>query len=147
MAAIWFNCELKMEDFAHLGKGNMGEHLGIEFIEMGPDFLIARMPVDHRTKQPLGLLHGGASVVLAETLGSVGAMLAVDPARFYCVGLEINANHIRSATNGFVYGKAVPIHIGGKTQVWEIKITTEGGQLICVSRITMAVLERKVPKA
>jgi 1,4-dihydroxy-2-naphthoyl-CoA hydrolase len=147
MAAIWFNTNLEMDDFVHLGKGNMGEHLGIEFVELGPDFLIARMPVDHRTKQPLGLLHGGASVVLAETLGSVGAMLAVDPARFYCVGLEVNANHIKSATNGFVYGKAEPIHIGGKTQVWGIKITTEGGQLICVSRITMAVLERKVPKA
>jgi 1,4-dihydroxy-2-naphthoyl-CoA hydrolase len=146
MKAIWFNPDLKMEDFAHLGKGNMGEHLGIEFLELGADYLMAKMPVDHRTKQPLGLLHGGASVVLAETLGSVGAILIVDSSKYYCVGLEINANHIKSATNGFVYGKASPIHIGRKTQVWDIKITTEGGQLVCASRITLAVLERKVAK-
>jgi len=146
MKAIWFNRDLKMEDFAHLGKGNMGEHLGIEFLELGADYLMAKMPVDHRTKQPLGLLHGGASVVLAETLGSVGAIHTIDPSKYYCVGLEINANHIKSATNGFVYGKASPIHIGRKTQVWDIKITTEGGQLVCASRITLAVLERKVAK-
>ncbi len=146
MKAIWFDPDLKLEAFAHLGKGNMGEHLGIEFLEIGEDYLLAKMPVDHRTKQPLGLLHGGASVVLAETMGSVGAMLTVDPSKFYCVGLEVNANHIKSATNGFVYGKATPIHVGRKTQVWEIKISTEGGQLVCASRITMVVLERKVAK-
>ena len=126
-----------------MAKGNMGEHLGIEFTEVGPDFLCARMPVDYRTIQPMGLLHGGASVVLAETLGSVAANCCVNNNTHLCVGLDINANHIRSATEGYVYGKTTPLHIGGTTQVWEIKITNEKGGLICISRITMAVIERK----
>jgi 1,4-dihydroxy-2-naphthoyl-CoA hydrolase len=101
------------------------------------------MPVDHRTKQPFGLLHGGASVVLAETLGSFAASISVDMEKYQCVGLEINANHIRSVKEGYVYGKATPLHVGRQTQVWEIRITNEAGQLVCVSRITIAVLERK----
>jgi 1,4-dihydroxy-2-naphthoyl-CoA hydrolase len=100
------------------------------------------MPVDHRTKQPLGLLHGGASVALAETLGSVAATLCVDDTRF-CVGLEINANHIKAVRDGFVTGTTRPIHIGKQTQVWEIRITNESGEVVCISRITMAVLEKK----
>ncbi len=134
---------ITVEELSKLGKGNMGDHLGIEITEVGPDFLCGKMPVDHRTKQPFGLLHGGASVVLAETLGSIAASCCIDPERYYCVGLEINANHIKSARDGFVYGKASPIHIGKQTQVWEIRITNEAGQLVCISRITMAVLERK----
>ncbi len=134
---------ITVEELSKLGKGNMGDHLGIEITEVGPDFLCGKMPVDHRTKQPFGLLHGGASVVLAETLGSIAASCCVDPEKYYCVGLEINANHIKSARDGFVYGKASPIHIGKQTQVWEIRITNEAGQLVCISRITMAVLERK----
>lgn len=119
-------------------------HLGIEMIELGDDFLRARMPVDARTKQPAGLLHGGASVLLAETLGSSAAFLCVDMKTQTVVGLEINANHLKSAREGSVIGTARPIHLGGRTQVWEIRIEQEAsGDLVCISRITMAVLERK----
>jgi 1,4-dihydroxy-2-naphthoyl-CoA hydrolase len=118
-------------------------HLGIVFTEVGGDYLVARMPVDHRTHQPLGLLHGGASVALAETLGSMAAHICVDQTRQYCVGLEINANHIKAMRTGFVNGKASPIHIGKKTHVWDIRITNDDGDLVCVSRITMAVIDKK----
>ena len=121
----------------------IASHIGIEFTAIGEDFLEATMPVDHRTHQPLGLLHGGASVTLAETLGSVAATLCVDDTKQFCVGLEINANHIRSVTTGYVKGVAKPVHIGKKTQVWEIRITTVKEELVCVSRITLAVLDRK----
>jgi 1,4-dihydroxy-2-naphthoyl-CoA hydrolase len=121
----------------------MVEHLGIEFTAFGEDFIQAKMPVDHRTHQPLGLLHGGASVALAETLGSVGATCCVDMSKQYCVGLEINANHIKSVRDGFVTGTAKPVHIGKRTQVWEIKITNEQHELVCISRITLAVIDRK----
>ena len=121
----------------------MVEHLGIEFIEVGRDFITAKMPVDHRTVQPMGLLHGGASMALAETLGSVASSLVVDMNKYACVGLEINANHIKSATEGFVTGKATPIHLGRKTHVWDIKIKNGNDQLICVSRLTVAIIEKK----
>jgi 1,4-dihydroxy-2-naphthoyl-CoA hydrolase len=139
---IWFNPLLRIEELLPLGKDSMGEWLGLEWEELGPDYLRASMPVDHRTKQPYGLLHGGASCVLAETLGSVGSALLVDPSRFYCVGLEINANHIKSVTKGRVIGKASPLHIGAKTHVWDIRIHDEREKLICVSRLTVAVLNR-----
>ena len=126
-----------------LSANTMVEHVGIEFTAIGTDFIEAKMPVDHRTHQPLGLLHGGASVVLAETLGSVAATCCVDISKQYCVGLEINANHIKSARSGFVTGVARPIHIGGRTQVWEIKIHNEKLELVCISRITMAVMDKK----
>jgi 1,4-dihydroxy-2-naphthoyl-CoA hydrolase len=126
-----------------LSANTMVEHVGIEFTTIGADFIEAKMPVDHRTHQPLGLLHGGASVVLAETLGSVAATCCVDISKQYCVGLEINANHIKSARGGFVTGVARPIHIGGRTQVWEIKIHNEKQELVCISRITMAVMDKK----
>lgn len=126
-----------------LSVNTMVAHLGITFTEVGDDFLVAKMPVDHRTHQPLGLLHGGASVALAETLGSVAAHICVDPQTQYCVGLEINANHVKGIRSGFVFGKTTPIHIGKKTQVWDIRITNEQNELICVSRITMAVIDRK----
>jgi 1,4-dihydroxy-2-naphthoyl-CoA hydrolase len=129
------------EALTTMGQGNMNEHLGIEYTAVGPDFIEARMPVDHRTRQPMGSLHGGASVVLAETLGSVAAYCCVDQSRYYCVGLDINANHIRSVREGYVTGKATPVHIGKSTQVWQIHITNEEGKLVCISRITMAVLE------
>src|SRR5437899_10211336 len=103
----------------------MVDHLGIEITEYGDDFLRARMPVDHRTHQPMGLLHGGASVALAESLGSIGAQLCVDPARYAVVGLEINANHIRGVTSGWVTGTARPLHRGRTTHVWEIRIEEE----------------------
>ena len=121
----------------------MIDHLGIEFLEVGGDYIKARMPVDHRTIQPFGLLHGGASVALAETLGSVAANLCVDREKKMCVGLEINANHTRPVTNGFVYGIARPIHIGVSTQVWEIRIQNEQEKLVCISRLTLAVLDKR----
>lgn len=143
MSSIWFKKDLSLADLDALNKGSMGEHIGIEWLEIGEDFLSARMPVDHRTQQPFGLLHGGASVALAETLGSVGAAMVVDIKKFYCVGLEINANHVRSARRGFVKGITRPIHIGATTHVWDIRIYDEREKLVCVSRITMAVL--KIP--
>jgi 1,4-dihydroxy-2-naphthoyl-CoA hydrolase len=118
-------------------------HLGIEFTAIGEDFIEAKMPVDHRTHQPMGLLHGGASVALAETMGSVGATCTLDNATQYCVGLEINANHIKSIRSGFVYAVARALHLGKKTQVWEIRITSEQQELVCISRITMAILDKK----
>mgnify|MGYP002662132985 FL=1 len=114
-------------------------HLGIEFVEVGDDFLRARVPVDERTRQPFGLLHGGVSVVLAETLGSIGAFYA-SPEGHRGVGLDINANHIRAATSGWVTGTARPVHIGRTTQVWQIDMVNDADELTCVSRITMAVL-------
>ncbi len=140
---IWFNKELSLEDFRQLGKGFMGEYLGIEWTELGENFLKAKMPVDHRTKQPYGLLHGGASCVLAETLGSLASAMVIDHSKFYCAGLEINANHVRSAKEGFVTGIASPLHLGGTTHVWDIKIYDEKEKLICVSRLTVAVIPRK----
>lgn len=139
MPVIWFKPELRLADLLPLGQGTMGEHLGIEWLELGEDFIKARMPVDHRTKQPYGLLHGGASVALAETLGSVGAALSVDPARYITVGMEINANHIRSVRDGFVIGTTRPVHRGATTQVWEIRIEDERGKLVCISRLTVAI--------
>jgi len=124
------------------GKGNMSEYLGIEITDVDKDTLTGRMPVDHRTKQPLGLLHGGASVVLAETLGSIAANASVDTDLYYCVGLEINANHIRSVREGFVYGTAKALHVGRKTQVWEVRITNQEQQLVCISRLTVAVIDK-----
>ncbi len=115
-------------------------HLGIEFLEVGDDFIRARLPVDHRTVQPYRLLHGGVSVVLAETLGSCGAAFAAPPGH-RVVGLDINANHLKSASSGWVTGITRPVHIGRTTQVWAIEITNEAGEMVCVSRITMAVLQ------
>ena len=122
------------------------EHLGIEFLEVGDDFISARVPVDCRTIQPYGLLHGGVSVVLAETLGSCGAAYAA-PSGHRVVGLDINANHLKSATSGWVTGVARPVHIGRTTQVWAIELHNDKGELTCVSRITMAVLAPSPPKA
>lgn len=124
------------------GVGTLVEHLGIEVLEVGEDFIRGRMPVDPRTRQPFGLLHGGASVALAETLGSMAASLCVDPATQLAVGLEINANHLRAVTHGWVIGIARPIHIGRSTQVWDIRIENEAGQPVCISRLTMAVVAR-----
>lgn len=124
----------------------MVTHLGIEFLDIGDDYLTARMPVDHRTHQPMGLLHGGASVALAETLGSTGAFLCVDAAQYNVVGLEINANHVRAVREGFVTGIARPLHRGKTTQLWEIRISDEADKLVCISRITIAVLEKAPQK-
>ncbi|MCC7402663.1 MAG: hotdog fold thioesterase [Chitinophagaceae bacterium] len=121
----------------------MVHHLGIELMDLGEDFLKAKMPVDHRTRQVYGILHGGASCVLAETLGSIASALVVDHTKFYCVGLEINANHIHAAREGYVVGIAKPLHLGSTTHVWDIKIYNEKEKLTCVSRLTVAILARK----
>ncbi len=139
---IWFDKELTTAKLSPLGQHTMGEHLGIEWTEVGADYLQARMPVDDRTRQPYGLLHGGASCVLAETIGSVASAMIVDHEKFYCVGMEINANHLRSARDGYVTGTARPLHLGGSTHVWDIRITNEAGELVCVSRLTVAVRRR-----
>ena len=120
-------------------KEHISEYIGIKFTEIGDDYISASMPVDHRTRQPFGLLHGGASCVLAESLGSVAGALCVDMAKEIVVGLEINANHIRGVKDGFVHGTARPIHVGRSTQVWEIKIVNDNKQLVCISRLTLAV--------
>lgn len=122
-------------------KPDMVSHLGIEFTEVGEDFVAGKMPVDHRTHQPMGILHGGAHVVLAETLGSIAANLMLEPGKGYAVGLDINSNHLKSIREGYVYGVARPIHIGGTTQVWEIKISNEQGVLLNISRLTMFVVK------
>ncbi|MGQ0677223.1 MAG: hotdog fold thioesterase [Rhodospirillales bacterium] len=139
--AIWFKPYTPAEANAR-GRNTMLETLGIELVEIGDDFLKARMPVDARTRQPGGVLHGGASVALAETLASWAATMATDPARQYCVGLEINANHVRAAAEGAVTGTARPLHLGRSTQIWEIRVENGEGKLVCVSRCTMAVLDR-----
>jgi 1,4-dihydroxy-2-naphthoyl-CoA hydrolase len=138
-----FKESVTLEALNHLSKNTLAEQIGIEFTAIGNDFIEAKMPVDKRTHQPFGLLHGGASVALAETLGSVAAHLCIDATKQFCVGLEINANHIKGAKSGFVTGKTKPIHIGRKTQVWEIRITDENEDLVCISRITIAVLDKK----
>jgi 1,4-dihydroxy-2-naphthoyl-CoA hydrolase len=123
---------------------SMVQHLGIEFLEMGDDFMTARMPVDHRTHQPFGILHGGASVALAESLGSTASYFILDdPTTHHAVGLEISANHIRGVKSGWVYAKAIPLHIGRTTHVWDIKITSEEEKLVCAVRFTVAIVAAK----
>ena len=117
--------------------------LGIEITDVGDDYICGKMPVDHRTKQPFGLLHGGASVALAETLGSIGGGIKVDGSKKTVMGIEINANHLKSVKDGWVYGKAIPIKVGKNNQVWEIQITNEDNELICISRLTLAVVSKR----
>ena len=143
---IWFRPHTLAELNA-FHSGTMVEQLGIEFTESGADFLAARMPVDERTKQPYGLLHGGASVTLAETLGSFGAALTVDQARMQVVGQEINANHIRAVRSGYVTGTARPVHLGGRSQVWSIEIRDDSGRLVCVSPCSTAMHSDSRPEA
>jgi len=140
---IWQKKDLVISDMLEFGKDTMSEYLGIEWLEVGDNFLKATMPVDHRTKQPYGLLHGGASCVLAETVGSMASAMVVDHSKFVCVGLEINANHVRSAREGRVTGVASPLHLGSNTHVWDIKIYDEVQKLVCISRLTVAVIPRK----
>ncbi len=142
--SIWFR-PYTLEELDRQSHGSMVGHLDIRFSEIGPDYLSATMPVDHRTWQPFGLLHGGASVVLAETLGSVGANCCIDSNRSYAVGQEINANHLRSARSGRVTGTARPVHIGGRSHVWEIRIEDEKKRLMAISRMTLAIIEGSPP--
>ena len=141
--SIWFNKELSIGQLVQPGVDTMSHFLGIEWTEIGDNFIKAKMPVDQRTKQPYGLLHGGASCVLAETIGSVASAMVIDETRFQCVGLEINANHVHSATSGYVYGVAMPLHLGKSTHVWDIRIYNENEKMVCVSRLTVAIIEKR----
>ncbi len=138
---LWFK-DYSCEFLEGLRNANMGEHIGLELTEIGPDYLKGRLPVDHRTTQPFGILHGGASCVLAETLGSIAAWMTIDPDHYRAVGLDINANHIRAVTEGYVIGTCTPLHTGRRTQVWQIDITEEAtGKRVCISRLTVAIIE------
>ncbi len=139
---IWRR-HVSLEQFQERSRNTLAEHLGIHVTEVGPDYLRATMPVNSHTHQPMGILHGGASVALAETVGSLAANLCVDSDKYSCVGQEINANHLRPIASGIVTGTARPFHIGARSQVWGIEIRNEDGKLVCVSRLTMAVIERK----
>jgi len=143
MTAIWKQ-DTSLDRLNGWSANTMMEALGIRFTAVGDDWVQGTMPVDQRTHQPYGLLHGGASVVLAETLGSTAAMLTLDPTQEAAVGLDINANHIRGVRSGIVVGTARKLHLGRSTQVWEIRIETETGELVCISRITMAVIPSRV---
>ena len=138
--SIW-NRDVDLESVRKLEQGNILEHLEIEVVEIGDDFVRGKMPVDHRTHQPLGILHGGASVVLAESLGSVASNLVVDSTKQYAVGMEVNANHLRPVSKGYVHGTAKAVHIGRKSHVWSIEITNDEGKMVCMSRLTMMVVE------
>jgi 1,4-dihydroxy-2-naphthoyl-CoA hydrolase len=140
--SIWFNQSLTIADIKHIGSKTMGDHLGMEWLELGENFLKMKMPVDERTKQPYGLLHGGASCALAETIGSMASHFVIDPGKFICVGLEINANHVRGAKEGYVIATCTPLHIGASTHVWDIKINDEREKLVCVSRLTVVILKK-----
>ena len=136
---IWFR-NYSLDELNGRHQNHLGALVGIEFTAIGDDFLEARMPVDARTHQPAGILHGGASIVLAETLGSVASNMIVDDSKFMGVGLEVNANHLRPVASGYVTGICKPLHIGSKTHVWEIKMTTDRGKMNCVSRLTVAII-------
>lgn len=139
---IWFeDLDLQVLNTRHAD--DINGYLGIEMTAIGPDWLEGRMPVDRRTRQPMGILHGGASVVLAETLASAAANFCVDREKFYCVGQEVNANHLRSAADGFVVGVARPFHLGRTSQVWGIEIKDDVGRPTCVARLTIAVVARR----
>ncbi len=139
---IWFE-DYTLETLKQFRSANMGTHLGFEFTEVGSDFLKGRLPVDHRTTQPFGILHGGASCVLSETLGSVAAWMTIDPEQYRAVGLEINANHIRAVTQGWVVGECRALHTGRRTQVWQTDITEEAtGKRVAISRLTVAIIEQ-----
>ena len=139
--SIWFK-DYNIEFLNQMRAANMGEHLGIELLEVGPDSLKGRMPVDHRTTQPFGILHGGASCVLSESLGSIAAWMTINPDEFRAVGLEINANHIRAVTGGHVIGECRPMHTGRRTQIWQTDITEEAtGKRVCISRLTVAIID------
>ncbi|WP_212005833.1 hotdog fold thioesterase [Chitinophaga sp. HK235] len=143
MKTIWHSLDVSLDTLNEIGETTMADHLGMEFTEIGPDYLKAMMPVDHRTKQPYGLLHGGASLALAETVGSMASALIINPEQQICVGMEISANHLRSVTEGYVHAEAKPLHIGATSHVWDIRITDDHHKLVCVSRLTMAILAKR----
>jgi 1,4-dihydroxy-2-naphthoyl-CoA hydrolase len=143
MESIWKNPARSLDELNQLRGETMAKWMGIQFTEVGPDFLKATMPVDNRTHQPYGLLHGGASAALAETIGSVASALCIDPEIQICVGVELNCNHIKAKRNGTVTATAKPLHLGKTSHVWDIKIIDEAENLICVSRLTVAILDKR----
>ena len=145
--SIWKQHPADLERINGWSANSMVDHLGIRVIDVGDDYLRGTMPVDPRTKQPFGLLHGGASVALAETLGSLAGTMCLDATKEMAVGLDINANHVRAVTGGIVTGTARPLHVGRNTQVWEIRIENEDGRLVCISRLTLAVVPRQSPNS
>jgi 1,4-dihydroxy-2-naphthoyl-CoA hydrolase len=143
---IWFHKDVSIEELTGIGKNTMAEFMGLKWTELGDNFLKMSMPVNNTTRQPYGFLHGGASCVLAETVGSVGSALVIDRDKFYCVGLEINANHLKSVTDGIVTATARPLHLGKTTHVWDIRLHDEREKLFCVSRLTVAIVPIKKEK-
>lgn len=139
--AIWFGTTPTLEELNADRQGLLAAHLGMQFIEIGEDFLRATMPVENRTRQPMGLLHGGASMALAETVGSVAAFLVIDRSKYRCVGQEINGNHLRAVKDGLVTATAKPFHLGARSHVWSIEIRDPAERLVCISRLTMAVID------
>lgn len=140
---IWFNKQIDLHSLPHISPDTMSYHLGMQWEGIGADFLIMSMPVDERSKQPYGLLHGGASCALAETVGSIASHLVIDTKKLICLGLDINANHIRSASSGRVFATARPLHLGNSTHVWDIRIEDQEFKLVCISRLTVAILKIK----
>lgn len=143
MKPIWRSLNISLDQLNENGANTMAAFLGMEFTEIGPDYLRMMMPVNDRTRQPYGLLHGGASVALAETVGSVASALIIDTEKQFVVGQEINANHIRGIKEGYVHAIARPLHLGGTSHVWDIKICDEHNKLICVSRLTVAIRDKQ----
>lgn len=141
--SIWFQKINSVDELSKIGVNTMAEFLGLKWVEIGDDFLKLSMPVNNKTRQPYGFLHGGASCVLAETIGSVASALVIDREKYYCVGLEINANHLRSVSEGIVTAVAKPLHLGRTTHVWDIRIYDYKKKLFCISRLTVAILEGK----
>lgn len=140
--SIWFKKDWDIEKLNQFAANTMNELIGIKFIDVGENYLKATMPVDNRTRQAYGILHGGASATLAETVGSVASIMVVDRDQFYCVGVEINANHLRSVKEGFVIATAIPLHLGLSSHVWDIKIVDKNEKLVCVSRLTVFVKKK-----
>jgi 1,4-dihydroxy-2-naphthoyl-CoA hydrolase len=143
MKPIWHSLDISLDQLNEYGNNTLSGHLGMEFTEIGPDYLRMIMPVNAQTKQPFGLLHGGASAALAETVGSVASSLIIDPKKQICVGLDINANHVKGVSEGYVHAIAKPLHIGSTTHVWDIRICDDDNKLVCISRLTVAVRDKK----
>ncbi|SFO56636.1 1,4-dihydroxy-2-naphthoyl-CoA hydrolase [Chitinophaga sp. YR627] len=143
MKPIWHSLDISLDQLNEYGNNTLSGHLGMEFTEIGPDYLRMIMPVNAQTKQPFGLLHGGASAALAETVGSVASSLIIDPKKQICVGLDINANHLKGVSEGYVHAIAKPLHIGSTTHVWDIRICDDDNKLVCISRLTVAVRDKK----
>jgi 1,4-dihydroxy-2-naphthoyl-CoA hydrolase len=141
--SIWFKKDINIEKLNQFASNTLNELIGVRFTEVGENYLKATMPVDNRTRQAYGILHGGASATLAETIGSVASVMVVDPEQYICMGVEINANHIRSVREGFVTATATPLHLGISSHVWDIKIVDVNEKLVCVSRLTVFVKQKK----